>query len=301
MVFQMLNVPIDSPFSLESDTAYQAWRERKLASPPVPPEVSIHRAIELSAGERSAIADYCDSHGYVLFRYAEPPRDPEQALRHLGHSFGLSQIDSNLCAEDSGLTEITVKATGTDNVYIPYTDRPIGWHTDGYYNPKDQSIHGMLLYCHQPALEGGENGLLDHEIAYIRLRDQNPEWIMALMAPNAFTIPPNVEGGKQIRGATVGPVFSLCNGGRNLHMRYSMRQRNVIWADTQATREAAGFLLDLFSSQDDHIVRLTLQRGQGVLSNNVLHRRAGFRDSADPALKRVMYRARYYQRVSRPG
>lgn len=297
----MNTVNPENPFDLDNEAAYQAWREMKLLQRPVPPEITITDAERISADEKQAMSRHCDTQGFVVFRYAQPPADPEAALRHLGYVFGLSHIDANLCAEDTGLTEITVKQTGTDNIYIPYTDRPIGWHTDGYYNTAEQHIHGMLLYCHQPAHDGGENGLLDHEIAYIRLRDQNPEWIRALMAPDAFTIPPNVEGGKEIRPATVGPVYSVSNNGRNLHMRYSMRQRNVIWADDPVTREAAGALLELFSSDDDHIVRMTMQRGQGVLCNNILHMRSGFRDAADPALKRVMYRARYYDRVALPS
>ena len=61
----------------------------------------------------------------------------------------------------------------------------------------------------QTAAEGGDNELLDHEIAYIRIRDQNPEWIRALMAADAFTIPSNTEGGEQIRPDHGGPVFSV--------------------------------------------------------------------------------------------
>ena len=41
-----------------------------------------------------------------------------------------------------------------------------------------------------------------------------------------------------------------------------------------------------------------MERGQGVLSNNILHNRSGFSDADEPALKRVMYRARYYDRVA---
>jgi len=296
-----MNNQTDNPFDLDCDNAYQAWRARKLALPAAAPEVLIADALALSAAEQLQIRANCQRHNFALFRYRTPPTDAQAALRHFGYTLGLSDIDANLCAEDSGLTQITVKQTDTDNIYIPYTNRPIGWHTDGYYNPAGQKIHGMLLYCDQPAAEGGINGLLDHEIAYIRLRDQNPEWIRALMAADAFTIPPNVEGGKEIRGATVGPVFSLSNGGRNLHMRYSARQRNVIWKDTPQTREAAAFLLELFSSDDDHILHLRMQRGQGVICNNILHNRSGFTDAADPARKRVMYRARYYDRVAEPA
>ena len=286
-----------SPFSLHDDRTYREWRAHKLAEPPHPPVIEIADPANPSANDLASLARHCERHNFAFFRFCEPPADPQPALRQLGLHFGLNDLDANLCAEDSGLTEITVKDTGTDNRYIPYTDRPIGWHTDGYYNPMHQQIHGMLLYCHRPAMEGGVNGLLDHEIAYIRLRDQNPEWIRALMAPDAFTIPPNVEGGLEIRPATVGPVFTVSPDGRHLHMRYSARSRNVEWKDDTATREAAAALLELFASDDPFVLERRLAAGEGVISNNILHRRTGFNDSPDPARKRVYFRARYHDRV----
>lgn len=284
------------PFALADQDSYIAWRKQKLQTPPCPPFVTVDAEQGLDVAGRQAIAEHCRRHNFALFRFTEPPADPEEALRQLGRHFGLKDIDANLCAEDSGLTEITVKNTGTDNAYIPYTSRPIGWHTDGYYNPMHQQIRGMLLYCHQPAMEGGISGLMDHEIAYIRLRDQNPEWIRALMAEDAFTIPPNVEGGVQIRPATVGPVFSVDDDG-HLHMRYSARQRNVEWKDDALTQEAAAALLALFENDDPFILEWSLQAGEGLISNNILHRRTGFMDSPDPKQKRVFYRARYHNRV----
>jgi hypothetical protein len=78
-------------------------------------------------------------------------------------------------------------------------------------------------------------------------------------------------------------------------MRYSARQRNILWRDDPATRDAAAALLALFSGGDDHILGFRLAPGEGVLTNNVLHRRAGFRD--DPARPRRLLRARYYDRI----
>ncbi|MCP5430235.1 MAG: taurine catabolism dioxygenase TauD, partial [Chromatiaceae bacterium] len=37
--------------------------------------------------------------------------------------------------------------------------------------------------------------------------------------------------------------------------------------------------------------------GWGLISNNVLHDRSGFEDDPDPARKRLLYRARYYDRI----
>ena len=45
-----------------------------------------------------------------------------------------------------------------------------------------------------------------------------------------------------------------------------------------------------------HIHRLTLAPGMGILCNNVLHDRTGFVD--DPARPRLLYRARYHERIA---
>lgn len=285
------------PFNLASSESYAIWRERKLSQPTMPELITIKQPLDISSDEHQSLLRSCASHNFAHFCYKSPPKSPQTALNHLANSLDLTEIDANLCADEDGLTKITVTQTATSNVYIPYTNRPLGWHTDGYYNPIARQIHAWLLYCDQPAIQGGINGLLDHEIAYIRLRDENPEWIRALMKPNAFTIPPNIEGGKEIRGAESGPVFSVLNGGTQLHMRYSARQRNIIWKDDKATLDAAAFLLDLFSSNDDHILHHGLTKGEGIISNNILHNRSAFTDAEDPALKRMIYRARYYNRI----
>ena len=289
-----------SPFSLDDSDGYRAWRAQKLAPQGMPDAVAVDNPGELSETERQALLQTSQTRNFALFRVASPPQDVDRALRAFGRHIGLLDIDQNLCAEDSGVTAITVKPTGTDHTYIPYTNRPLGWHTDGYYNAGDHQVRAWLLYCARPAAEGGDNELFDHEIAYIRMRDENPEWIRALMAPDAFTIPSNTEHGDEIRPDQSGPVFSVSATDGSLHMRYSARQRNVIWKDDALTREAANFLLDLFRSGDDHIYRYRLQSGEGVISNNILHRRDGFRDDPTSGAKRLIYRARYYQRLPLP-
>ena len=288
-----------SPFDLERHDTYEQWREKKLARRDDPSWVEIDRLEALTAPERQSLLTTIRERNFALFRSAtrQSASTLEDTLRAFGRQLGLLDLDQNLCAEDSGLTAITVKATDTDHTYIPYTTRPLGWHTDGYYNAGDLQIRAWLLYCAQPAAEGGANEIMDHEIAYIRLRDENPRWIRALMANDAFTIPSNSEKGEQIRPDHAGPVFSVSPVDGHLHMRYSARQRNVIWKADNATRDAAAFLVDLLKRGDDHIFRRRLQAGEGVISNNVLHRRDGFRDPDDATHRRLMYRARYYQRL----
>jgi hypothetical protein len=292
--------PYQSPFSLTDDAAYSAWRERKLANTYPSAPVAVADPGELADDEYSELLKRCAINNFALFRVDNEIGDIELALKQLGGRLGLLGIDQNLCAEDSGVTAITVKQTATDHTYIPYTNRPLGWHTDGYYNAVDQQIKAWLLYCAHPATEGGTNGLFDHEIAYIRLRDENPDWIRALMAPDAFTIPNNVERGRQIRPDHSGPVFSVSPQDGALHMRYSARQRNVVWKDDADTRAAAAYLLELFRNGDDRMLTYRLNAGEGVISNNILHRRDGFRDDPTQGAKRLIYRARYYQRLPQP-
>ena len=184
---------------------------------------------------------------------------------------------------------------GRRGEYIPYTSRPLGWHTDGYYNQPEKTIRSFILYCVSDADEGGANQLLDPELAYIHLRDANPDYIRVLMMTEVMTIPPNVENGIELRPARSGPVFSMLPDG-NLHMRYTARTRSVEWHPNPHVREAVGALTDLLASDSRYIYRATLQAGQGLISNNVLHDRTGFDDDAEHPRK--LYRLRYYQRMS---
>jgi alpha-ketoglutarate-dependent taurine dioxygenase len=297
----MTTMTARSPFDLANDDAYREWRGKKLAAHPKSVAeimVPIADPAHLTASERQRMLAAIERCNMVAFRMPPPEGEPLQALLALGEQMGLHRIDRNLCAEDLGITPITVRDTATDKAYIPYTNRPLSWHTDGYYNADAAQIHAWLLYCAADAAEGGENELLDHEIAYILLRDQNPNHIRALMAPDAFTIPANDEGGEEIRPDHCGPVFSVDANSGALHMRYSARKRNVIWKDDTATRAAADALTELFSAGDAHIFRHRLAPGEGLLSNNVLHRREGFRDDPLSGHKRLVYRARYYDRIA---
>jgi hypothetical protein len=138
---------------------------------------------------------------------------------------------------------------------------------------------------------------LDHEIAYIQLRDENPDYIRALMAPDALTIPPNIRNGEQLRAGQSGPVFSVDTDG-HLHMRYSARTRNIAWKDDPTLQAAAEYLLGLFQQDSPYIFRHRLAAGQGVLSNNALHCRTAFSHEVGNETGRLLFRARYFDRVT---
>ena len=151
----------------------------------------------------------------------------------------------------------------------------------------------------QSSAEGGENALLDHEIAYLLMRDENPGFIRALMQPDAMTIPARVEEDGVARADSVGPVFSVHPQSGDLHMRYTARTRSIAWKQDETTLAAVAFLEKLLDSDLPYIYRGRLEPGMGLVSNNVLHDRAGFSDAPDR--KRLLYRARYYDRIAGTG
>jgi len=78
-------------------------------------------------------------------------------VQRLGAQFGLQRLDANWLAGEHGVTRITVCSDdGQRQAYIPYTDRAIKWHTDGYYNPPERQIRSMVLHCAQSAGKGGD-------------------------------------------------------------------------------------------------------------------------------------------------
>ena len=223
--------------------------------------------------------------------------DPDKDIpRLLGRQLGLERLDANRLADDDGISPLAVAPAGARSEFIPYTERGIRWHTDGYYNSLDRQVRGLILHCVQRAASGGENRLMDHEIAYILLRDENPDYIRALMAPGAMTIPPRLEDGEVARAAQPGPVFSVHPDG-HLHMRYTARTVSIEWHDDPATKGAVAALERLLAdASSPYVFRGRLEPGMGLVCNNVLHDRAAFRDTA--TRKRLLYRARYYERVA---
>ncbi len=267
-------------------------------------KTTAHRLLPLASPDSideattTAIRQQIAAHGFALYQLPADFAASRNWLLRLGQQFGLSRLDSNLCADEDSISILQVEA-GNERKrgYIPYTDRPLNWHTDGYYNGPDQQIGAFILHCAQDAAEGGENGLLDPELAYIRLYDENPAYIEALSHPEAMSIPPNMENGAEIHGWISGPVFSFSKA-RGLHMRYTARRRNIRWRDDPTTLEAVAFLQNLLDSgENDDIIWQRLSPGQGVICNNVLHCRKAFRNS--PQRQRRYYRARYLDRIRR--
>jgi alpha-ketoglutarate-dependent taurine dioxygenase len=295
------NTTAGRPFDLGNEREYAAWREWKLANHPAAAEalmVAVEDPRALSAAERSAVLRACQRANMAIYQFRQGPFDDKATLAALGEQFGLRHLDRNLYADDDGISALRVSAERRQFEYIPYSNRGISWHTDGYYNPPARKIRAMVLHCARPAASGGENTLLDHEILYLLLRDENPRYIEALMQPDVMTIPANVENGVEIRPQQSGPVFSVDEATGQLHMRYTARTRSIVWKRDKVTAAAVQCLEQLLAADSPYVFRLRLQAGQGVICNNVLHARSAFEDDEAVGRQRLFFRARYYDRIT---
>jgi alpha-ketoglutarate-dependent taurine dioxygenase len=281
---------------LQCKDNYLEWKKTRLKFYPRNADkilIEIGGLGNLSDAEKAKIIKACGRSNMAIYRCRDNFVD-RAAVRGFSSNFGLNSIDHHLCANADGVSELSVASEGTRTAYVPYSNRSLSWHTDGYYNDKSRQVNAVVLHCAHNAAAGGENELLDPEIAYIRLRDENPRFITALEHPECMTIPANVGVEGEIRPAVSGPVFSYDACGE-IHMRYSARKRNIQWRDDELTRTALDFLTEILAEENGPLFRYRLQPGEGLISNNVLHNRTAFKDGSGH--QRLLYRARFFNRV----
>lgn len=286
------------PFSLDHAEAYRQWREKKLMDYPSSAAqlvVPIADPFKLSVQEKADLLSCFRKANMAFYRMTSGDVADKEIVRSLGAQFGLHNLDNNLRSDEDSISSLRIMPQAAGTHYIPYTNKPLNWHTDGYYNTPAEQVHGIVMHCVTEAGEGGGNRYLDPEIAYLLMRDENPDYIKAFMQPDAMTIPANVENGIEIRPAQSGPVFSADPATGSLHMRYTARTRSIQWKGDKITHAATGFISDLLNSDSPYIFSHKLAPGEGIICNNVIHRRDAFEDAEGQG--RLLYRARFYERI----
>ena len=200
-------------------------------------------------------------------------------------SIGMKTYDRNNI-ESNEISTITPLENNKIN-YIPYTDKSLNWHTDGYYDKK--SIFSWLLHCVHPATHGGENYLLDHELAlreYVLRYDD----INNLMSEDALTIP---ESKDTSRSEISTYIFSIKNQYKKLHMRFSMRKDNI-GTSPKAGDAVTKLKQTIENDCAKYSLTYKLQKNEGIITNNILHGRKAFKDDK---VKRKLLRIRSYERL----
>ena len=287
---------------LGNDRAYLAWRAAKLTRAEkclsLPP-VAVADLSNPGESARREIVERCRSDNFALYSSPALADDGDQrrALRRFADAFGLRIAEAHRSGGDQGIVALRVSDAPSQRGYIPYSTRAMNWHTDGYYNAPQNRISAFVLHCFAQSAEGGTNDILDPEILYIRLRDENPRWLAALMHPSAMSIPENVEPDGSVRPVSIGPVFYADPGSGRMQMRYTARTRSIDWRNDPATLEAEAWLRETLARGDPLALHVRLAPGMGVLNNNVLHNRTPFQNGPDAAQERVIFRVRFHNRI----
>ena len=288
----------NSPYLLANEDAYQAWRSSKLESrrQSTPLRVFTLNAQGLmSKSQRTDLQQQVDAHNFVIFESADRNFGKREIVA-LNQQFGLHDLDINPGADADRVTALRVVGESDQRAqYIPYTNRAMNWHTDGYYNSHARRINAFSLYCVNQSARGGGNFLFDHEMMYLLIRDQSPELLEALMHDDLMRIPANVQDNQVIRAEETGPVFSLQPISCALNMRYTSRPLNIVWKTDKCSQRALNLVREILL-QSQAMVEIRLQTGQGIVCNNILHGREAFHDDP-PHCARLVYRARYYDAI----
>ncbi|SFV62348.1 hypothetical protein MNB_SUP05-5-709 [hydrothermal vent metagenome] len=272
---------------------YQQWRDDKLRHYQTNLNnciVEIKNPLALTKNEQTKLKDIVKYNNFAIYQTNIKEENLRTSLVVLNKQLGLVDYDQHLFAKTSGLSYIEKTDNKKQEEFIPYTNKKINWHTDGYYNSPQQRIRAMTLHCVHPADIGGINQWIDYEIVYILLKEQNPEIIKILMNQQAMTIP-----AFEKREQSQGPIFYFDDKTKQLMMRYTQRKKNVIWLDNSEMLMAKQALDTLLDSKTDYHFEYKMSSGDGFVCNNILHNRDAFQDGKNN--KRLMIRGRYFNRL----
>ncbi|ABL02745.1 conserved hypothetical protein [Candidatus Ruthia magnifica str. Cm (Calyptogena magnifica)] len=277
---------------------YKHWRDEKLANASTKIEaclIEISNPFELTHSEKNKIKLLCQQNNFALFNIGQQSNYP-QAIIAINKQLGLIDYDPHLYVQNQGLAYITQSVKKDQVEFIPYTNKAIGWHTDGYYNTIEQCIRAFSLFCITPANCGGENQWIDQQMVYLQLRESNPDVTKALTHTQAMSIPEHTVNGIIRRNSSIGAIFFIDKHSSQLYMRYTQRKKNIKFLDAQEVKQAITILDAYLSTTTEYHFSHTMTTNQGMLCNNILHKRSRFIDSS---LKpRLLLRGRYFNRLS---
>ncbi len=276
---------------------YRFWRDEKLANVQTDIEnclIEVNKPTQLSKAEKNQITHLCRVNNFALF-HIPSQQDYESSIVGFNQQFNLKAFDQHLYVKSQGLAYITQSDQQDQAEFIPYTDRAIGWHTDGYYNSPKDRIRAFYLFCVNPAQQGGENQWIDPQMAYLLLREENPDITTALTHAKAMSIPAHKVDGQIRRKTSVGPIFFIDEMTNQLYIRYTQRKKNIDFYDSDEIKQAVETLNQLLAGNTQYHFTHTMSANQGLLCNNVLHKRSTYIDQQ--VTPRLMLRGRYFNRV----
>lgn len=216
------NTKYPDRFNLDVEEDYKKWRDEKLAAYPKSISemvVELGDMTALTEAEKGKIRGLVERANMCIYTAGKAELSSDSLLA-LGKQLGVSETDK--ARRHSNSDELT--SSGILNSAVPFTTRHIHWHTDATYYGSDKTIQALFLLCNRPAVEGGNNKVLDNEILYILLRDKDHEALKVLMSQNCFKYKNPKTG--EIAENLGGKVF-WTNSDGNLCHRFSFRKSDM--------------------------------------------------------------------------
>ena len=278
----------------EFDKNYPYWRDEKLKNFQSLDNclVELKNTQELSLIEKNKIKELCKTNNFALIQTPKALKYDSMVL-DFNTQLGLIQNDKHLFISSNDLAHITPVKNKQQGEFIPYTNKKINWHTDGYYNDLEHRVRSFTLFCAKPAKSGGVNNWLDIEMLYILFREKDEKLIKLLSLIDSMTIPAHTRDNKVLRVESKDAIFLTDNKTNSLYMRYTQRKKNIYFHNE--VLEAVNLLDTILEGGSDYHHQHKMLEGQGIINNNVIHTRSSFVSyDKEP---RVMLRGRYFVRV----
>ena len=279
----------------EFEKQYPYWRDEKLKNATTNIDdcfVEIKNPQKITKNERGKIIELCKNNNFVLIQILKQ-NDYAQNILSINKQLGLIENDKHLYIGNDNLANISVSKNKTQNEFIPYTDKKLNWHTDGYYNDCAHRVRSFTLFCNNPAKIGGKNHWLDIEILYILLRERSPDIIKYLSLIDAMTIPAHIKDNEILRAESTNAIFLIDKKTSSLYMRYTQRKKNIIF--NPLSIESINELDEVLSINSPYHFSFKMESGQGIITNNVIHTRDSFENDVNNP--RSMLRGRYFARI----
>lgn len=224
--------------------------------------------------------------GFARYKWQDEPEHIEKAVQYLLRSLNLHTSDSGVIRDSGGLSLLRDLSGTAKGRFPPYQSGDMNWHTDGYYNHPANQVRTFTLHCIEPAAEGGALRLLDDQLLIFTLIQHHPKEAALLAHPQAMCLPANQDKLGHNRPDRAVPVIAN-NGDGSLSMRFTTRTKNISWRCTN-TKRAAETAADLIDQLQAFQSELTLQKGEGIISRNVLHARSAFLDNSGVSTRQIL-------------
>ena len=274
---------------------YQHWRQARLTLQKIPlqPSVGLTQDLATSDDHRAVatIKDQVQTHGFARYHWLSCLVSAQRTgVNLMARRLGLDRSDGGIISHTDQLSLLEDLSGSARGRFVPYSNRAMNWHTDGYYNEADKAVRCFTLHCLQAAAEGGVLTVMDPELLLIALYDEDPQLVSDLSHNNAMLLPSNVDAEGHNRADRQVPVIYAHQDGE-LGLRFTTRTQHIQWRSL-ATQAAAKRALELVELNTQWHTQLRLLPGEGIVSRNVLHKRTAFENALDLP-QRQMLRGRY--------